>query len=199
MADAAGPDGDPRPDAEVWRLAARGDHDAFAVLFERYAQRVWNYAYRLSASWPEADDLTAAAFLTLWRRRRDVRLVDGSPLPWLLTVTNHCARSERRRVARFLRAAPRLATEHAGAGTAADHADALTEDAAVRAQLERVLTAVRRLPRAERQAVELCVLGRMPTADVAELLGLAEVTVRSRLSRARARLRDLTEGDHVDG
>jgi DNA-directed RNA polymerase specialized sigma24 family protein len=52
-----------------------------------------------------------------------------------------------------------------------------------------VLAAVRTLPRAEREAVELCLLGELPAADAAELLGVAEVSVRSRLSRARALLR----------
>jgi len=48
-------------------------------------------------------------------------------------------------------------------------------------------------PRAEREAVELCLLGDLSTADAAELLGVAEASVRSRISRARARLRTRTE------
>lgn len=192
---AAGPlDADPPTDADLWPSVARGDHAAFTVLFERHAQRVWNYTYRLTASWPQADDLTAAVFSTLWRRRADVRLVDGSALPWLLTVASNLSKNERRRVARFLRAMPRLAVDDARP----DHAEVLAEDAAAHARLERVLAAVRRLPRAERQAVELCGLGRLPVADAAALLGIAEASVRSRLSRARTRLRALTEEDRHD-
>ena len=172
-------------DADLWPLVEAGDHRAYTVVFDRHAQAVWNYAYRLTASWPAAEDLTSVAFLTLWRRRRAVRLVGGSVLPWLLQVTSTLNRNERRRLARFLRAAPRLAGEQASPDHAEDHADR----AGTRARLERVLVEVRRLPRAERAAVELCALGRVPVADAAELLGITEASVRSRLSRARARLR----------
>jgi RNA polymerase sigma-70 factor (ECF subfamily) len=56
-----------------------------------------------------------------------------------------------------------------------------------------VLEAVRTLPRAERQAVELCLLGELSTADAAAVAGVAEASMRSRLSRARARLRTMLE------
>jgi RNA polymerase sigma-70 factor (ECF subfamily) len=49
------------------------------------------------------------------------------------------------------------------------------------------------LPKAEREAVELVLLGELSTAEAAEVLGVAEVSVRSRISRARARLRAVEE------
>jgi RNA polymerase sigma-70 factor (ECF subfamily) len=61
--------------------------------------------------------------------------------------------------------------------------------------MARILAAVRALPRAERQAIELCLLGEVSTADAAVALGIAEVSVRSRLSRARSRLRGVLEED----
>ena len=47
----------PDTDAELW---ARGDKAAFAALFDRHAEAVWNHAYRLTASWSLAEDLTSA-------------------------------------------------------------------------------------------------------------------------------------------
>jgi DNA-directed RNA polymerase specialized sigma24 family protein len=61
--------------------------------------------------------------------------------------------------------------------------------------MSRVLRAVDKLPRAEQEAVRLCLLGEVPTADAAVVLGVTEVSVRSRLSRARARLRELLPED----
>ena len=180
---------EPPTDAELVSSIRDSDHGAFTELFERHAQAVWNYAYRLTASWAEAEDVTAAVYLTLWRRRRDVRIVNGSALPWLLKVTSTLVRNERRRVFRFLRALPRLAA----AETCQDHAEELADQAASRARLQRVLAAVQKLPRAEREAVELCALGRMSTRDTAELLGITDAGVRSRLSRARAKLHHLSE------
>jgi RNA polymerase sigma factor (sigma-70 family) len=100
-------------------------------------------------------------------------------------VAGNLARDERRGATRFGRALRRLPDT----SVEADHADDVVRRVDDDARMGRVLAAVRSLPRAERQAVELCLLGELPTADAAELLGVAEVSVRSRLSRARARLR----------
>lgn len=178
-----------RSDAELWRLIAADDHDAFTELFERHAQAVWNYAYRLTASWSAADDLLAQAFLAVWRRRSGAHLVRDSALPWLYTVASNECRGEQRRRGRFLRLAPTLARVDA----APDHADVIAEDSATRQRLSRVIAAIARLPRGEREAVEVCLLGNTSTSDAAELFGISEVSVRSRLSRARARLQKTTE------
>ncbi len=172
-------------DTELWQRAAAGDRAAFGELFERHVEAVWNHAYRLTASWAQAEDLTSSTFLLAWRKCPELRLVRESALPWLFTVAGNLARTEYRSTARYLRAVRRLPGEH----TEADHADAVARRVDDDRRMRRVLTAVRALPDAERQAVELCLLGEVSTADAAALLGIAEVSVRSRLSRARARLR----------
>jgi RNA polymerase sigma-70 factor (ECF subfamily) len=180
---------DERSDAELWQLIAAGDHHAFTELFERHAQAVWNHAYRLTASWATADDLLSQAFLKVWRHRADVRLVRDSALPWLFTVTANVCREERRRNGRFLRVIPELATN----GTAPDHAERIAEHDAAQQRLARVVAAIARLPRGEREAVELCLIAGTTTADAAELFGISETSVRSRLSRACARLHQITQ------
>lgn len=178
-------------DSELWQHAAAGDRQAFGELFERHAEAVWNHAYRLTASWSQAEDLTSSTFLLAWRKCADVQLIRDSALPWLYTVAGNLARGEYRSATRFLRALRRLPGDH----VAADHADAVASRVDDDRRMARVLAAVQALPRAEREAVELCLLGDVTTADAAELLGVAEVSVRSRLSRARARLR-IALGDH---
>jgi RNA polymerase sigma-70 factor (ECF subfamily) len=69
----------------------------------------------------------------------------------------------------------------------------MAEDSAARDRLRRVLAAIDRLPRGEREAVKVCLLGDASAADAAELFGISEASVRSRLSRARARLQTLTQ------
>jgi RNA polymerase sigma-70 factor (ECF subfamily) len=61
-----------------------------------------------------------------------------------------------------------------------------------------VLEAVEALPRAEREAVELVLLGELSVTQAAEALGVAEVSVRSRISRARARLRKQLSDDTLE-
>ncbi|RSM91916.1 RNA polymerase subunit sigma-70 [Kibdelosporangium aridum] len=188
MTEAAVRDG-PRSDAELWRLIAADDHQAFTDLFERHAQTVWNYAYKLTASWSAADDLLATTFMTAWRRRGEVRLVRDSALPWLYTVTANLCRGERRRLSRFLRLVPKLATTE----STPDHAEKFAQDNATQARLRRVLAAIERLPPKEREAVQVCLLGGTSAADAAELFGISETSVRSRLSRARSRLHELSQ------
>ena len=176
-------------DRELWRRAAEGDQAAFGELFERHVEAVWNHAYRLTGSWSRAEDLASATFLTAWRKRAEVTLVRDSALPWLSAVAANLARSENRSTNRFLRAVRRIPVVEA----VDDHADAVAGRVDDDRRLREVLAAVRQLPRAERQAVELCLLGELSTADAAELLGVAEASIRARISRARARLRTRLE------
>jgi RNA polymerase sigma factor (sigma-70 family) len=174
-------------DQTLWERANDGDIAAFEHLFRRHAGAVWNYAYRLTGSWSAAEDLTSSTFLTAWRRRGQVSLVNDSARPWLYTVTSNLARREQRSVSRFARALGRLPRS----SVERDHAEDVAGQVDADRRLRMVLQAVATLPRAERQAVELCLLGNLSTADAATALGIGEVSVRSRISRARSRLRDL--------
>jgi RNA polymerase sigma factor (sigma-70 family) len=178
-------------DADLW---ARGDEQAFGELYDRYAEAVWNHAYRLTASWSTAEDLTSATFLTAWRRRTEMTLVRDSALPWLFTVAGNLARSEFRRKARFSRLLLRVPRND----VQRDHADEVVSSLDHEARLSQVLQAVERLPRAEREAVELVLLGELSAAEAAAALGVAEVSVRSRISRARTRLRKELADDTVE-
>ena len=74
-------------EAVTWRLALAGDGDAFGLIFDAHSGRVYRHARRLTNGVHDAEDVLGAAFLELWRRREDVRVVDGSVLPWLLVTT----------------------------------------------------------------------------------------------------------------
>lgn len=171
-------------DSQLWALSAGGSDAAFAALFDRHAATVYNHCFRLTGSWADAEDLTSTVFLQAWRRRSEVRITDGGLRAWLLAVAGNTARTERRSLARRLRLAGRAHPEP----PTADHAD----DVAARVDDERrmaaVLAAARRLPRAEREALQLCVWGEVPYPEAAEVLGVAVGSVRARVSRGRSRL-----------
>ncbi|MEU8078999.1 RNA polymerase sigma factor [Catellatospora citrea] len=173
-----------RSDGQLWADAADGDQAAFGLLFDRHVKAVYNHCFRLCASWSTAEDATQAVFLTAWRRRSDIRLVDGSALPWLLTVATNVVRGERRSARRRLAAMLRLPPDRDTADPA-DHVAGRVDD---ERRMRAVLRAARRLPRAEREALALCVWSSVSYADAAQLLGITEASVRARVSRARARL-----------
>ncbi len=178
-----------RSDTELWQTAAGGDHTAFTELFERHVQSVWNHAYRLTGSWASAEDLTSTTFLTAWRRRADITLIRESALPWLYTVVGNLARTEHRSSGRRLRLVRRLPEPR----TVSDHADTVVDQLDGEERLRQVLALVAKLPKSQRKSVELCLLGDLSLSDAAELLGVAEVTVRAHISRARAQLRAALE------
>ncbi|MBO3744324.1 RNA polymerase sigma factor [Actinoplanes flavus] len=165
-------------------LGQSGDPDDFEAVFDRYSRAVYNHAFRLTGSWSVAEDVTQSVFLTAWRRRAEVRLIDGSPLPWLLVTASHHARSEQRALTRWRNRLFRAPADEILPDPADDVAGRLDDERRMR----EVLAAVRGLPRAEREAVALCLWSGVPYSEAAAVLGVAESTVRSRVSRARARL-----------
>jgi RNA polymerase sigma factor (sigma-70 family) len=180
----------PRPDDhELW--AAAGDADrrtsraAFSTLYERHADAVWRHAHRLTGSRTAAEDVLAATFLTAWRRRAEVRFVADSARPWLLTVAGNEARTEWRRSVRH----ERLVRRVGAAPSVRDHSDAVVAQLDDRRRLHLVLDALQGLSTEHREVVELCVIAEVPQPDAARALGIRESTLRSRIRRARARLR----------
>lgn len=167
------------------------DRALYAVMFEENITAVWNYAYRLTGSWAAAEDLASNTFVIAWRKRDTVDLRHRDPRPWLFTVAANLARTEYRSRGRRRRALVRLGRpeqQH-------DHADAVISAVDADAHMHRVVAAVGSLPRAQRQVVELCLLGELDVGQAAEALEIAEASVRSNLSRARAKLRDILKED----
>ncbi|MEV4726301.1 RNA polymerase sigma factor [Micromonospora humida] len=183
-------------DEELWSSIAAGDEWAFGQLFDRYSRPVYNHAFRLTGSWSTAEDVTQATFLVAWRRRCDARLVDGSALPWLLVVATNAVRSEWRSARRWLALLRRLPGQRPTDGDLADEVSARLDD---ERRMTEVLAVVRRLPPAEREAVALCLWSGVSYPDAAAVLGISEVAVRSRVSRARSRLARLLPKEIQEG
>ncbi len=182
-------------DTELWSRSLEGEGDAFGMLFDRHRGRIFRHAYRLCPDRLDADDVTATVFLELWRRREKVRLVDGSIVPWLLVTTRNVARNARRAAFRYrklLNALPR-------ADDARDSLDSLDslDDYFYRHPLDAVghelAAALRGLNTVDRQVVSLVVLEGYTIAAAATILGLSPSAAKSRMYRARERLKDALE------
>jgi RNA polymerase sigma-70 factor (ECF subfamily) len=166
----------------------RDDPDALGALFDLHADRIYNHCFRATGDWAEAEDAVSTVFLEVWRHRRRVQLHDGSALPWLYGVaTNVCrnlTRSRRRRL-RAIAALPPAAAEP-------DHAERVTDRLGSVARMQHVLVAIEALPTREREVLALVAWAGLTYEQAAAALDVPVGTVRSRLSRARARL---TAGD----
>jgi RNA polymerase sigma-70 factor (ECF subfamily) len=171
-------------DEGLWTAARNGDARAYEQVYERHRDRVFGQAARLLRSRVEAEDVTALVFLEAWRRRTDVRVVDGSVLPWLLVTTNNVVRNVARAARRHRVAMDRIASL-APVRAEAEDAFAEVDEGAGRSDVRRALAALRP---ADREVLLLCVVGELPMEAAAAALGVPVGTVKSRLSRAKRRL-----------
>jgi len=163
-------------DAADWRALCDGDSGGLARLFDRHEARLFRHAARLLTAHEDAKDAVAIAFFELWRRQATVRLVDGSPLPWLLNTVSNTARNLERSARRYRALLGRV--------------DAAPVVEGVRSPDETgVLAALRRLPAKEQSVVVLTIMQGYHESETARALGIPIGTVKSRLSRAKARLR----------
>jgi RNA polymerase sigma factor (sigma-70 family) len=175
------------------RLRA-GDPDAFGSLFEEYAKAVYNYAFRLTGDWSTAEDVVALTFLEGWRLRETLDEDGGSLRPWLLGIATNVARNTRRAARRHEAALLRLPP----AQVVEDFAEELAgriDDAERLVAVQRSLAVLRK---SEREVVALCIWSGLDYAATGQALGIPVGTVRSRLSRARKKLRKLngtTDGE----
>ena len=174
-------------DAELWGRAVEGEADAFGVLFERHARSVYNYLFRRTADWSTAEELTSVVFLEAWRRRDQVELERDDAIPWLLGVATNVLRNLRRSQRRHRAALERLPRERTEDFAA--EVDARLDD---ERQMRAAVDLLGKLPRADQDVLALCVWEELTYGQAALALGIPVGTVRSRLSRSRARLRELS-------
>jgi RNA polymerase sigma factor (sigma-70 family) len=170
-------------EAETWQRALSGDGGAFAALFREHQARVYRRALSLVGDVHDADDVTAAAFFELWRKRRSVRLVEGGVLPWLLVTTINMARNHRRGALRYRRLISSL--PHGETQNAETVAVANLEAEALGVRLSKALS---RVTKADAALLVLTALDGLSITDAAQTLGIKPGTARMRLQRARHRL-----------
>ncbi len=179
-----------KSDAELIR-AAVDDPDAFRFLYDRYAARLHAFFTRRTGSADVALDLTAETFAQAWVSKRRFRdEAGGSAGPWLFTIARRVLiRSvSRRRVENTM--LERLQVDP----SAWDRGDVTPQERwldGLDADLEAALDS---LPRDQRRALELRVLGELSYSRIAGLVGCTPVAVRIRVSRGLATLRARLEG-----
>lgn len=181
-------------DAVLWERSRTTDPEAFGEIFDRHADAVHGYRARRLRSADAADDLVSIVFLEAWRRRDDVVLEQESALPWLFGVARRTLMRRTRDAMRHRAALRRMPA----ALIEPDHADDVVAEIDNSRRLAAVAAAFTRLRRSDQDIIALCVWQALDYSAAAVALGVPVGTVRSRLSRARARLSALVgdfEGD----
>ncbi|MGI8422527.1 MAG: RNA polymerase sigma factor, partial [Chloroflexota bacterium] len=177
------------PDEKLVSLSRNGDLDAFNRLVERYQSAVFGLCFRLLGRREAAEDATQEAFLSAYRALS--RFDGGNVRSWLLRIAANESKDELRR--RYRKDAPHSLDAPAGAeAIVRDIPDTRegAEQSAERSELHRIIEgALATLPFDQRQALVLVDLYEYRYEEAAEMTGVTLGTIKSRIHRARERLR----------
>jgi RNA polymerase sigma-70 factor (ECF subfamily) len=170
-------------DAEVISRSL-DDPACFSILWDRHAREIHRYVVRRIGV-TAADDVTADVFLVAFRRRHSFDLRRPASRPWLYGIAANLVGKHRRSEVRALRALARTGLDPVAASWS-DEADARVTASTQSRALAAALAA---LSADDRHTLLLVAWADLTYAEVAEALDIPVGTVRSRLNRARTRLR----------
>ena len=170
--------------------ARRGDLAAFDELVVEYEAQVYNLCYRILGSSASAEDAAQEAFVSAWRNIETFR--GESFKPWLMRIAANQCRDELRRRGRRPSTSLDSALEAGMPDPPA--ADPSPEATALNTELGRTLqAALDELPEEQRTAVVLCDVEGLDYSEIALAVNTSLGTVKSRISRARLKLRELMQ------
>jgi RNA polymerase sigma-70 factor (ECF subfamily) len=177
---------DDEPDAAVI-AASLTDPLRFGALFDRHATVLHRYLVRRIGP-DEAEGMVSDVFRIAFERRSSYDPDRPNARPWLYGIATNLLAKHRRSEARRIHAVARLAAQRV---PPPDLAETVTAAIDASDLWPRVAEAVTSLPEPERDALILHIWESLSYEEVADALGVPIGTVRSRLNRARTRLREL--------
>jgi RNA polymerase sigma-70 factor (ECF subfamily) len=184
----------PADEAALIRAAQRGSLDAFNSLVLRYQDSVFTTAYRIMGEAQTAADIAQDAFITAYRQIGTFR--GGAFRAWLLRIAANRCYDELRRHKRH----PTVSVERVGSEESADAPDlpdpsGTPEQIALSNELQRAIQdCIRALSAEQRVVLVMSDIDGLDYESIAKAIGAALGTVKSRLSRARAAVRNCLSG-----
>ena len=169
------------------RRAAKGDEEAFTLLYRRHQAALYRFALRMIGNAWAAEEIVQDVFMTLMRDPKKYDAARGTLGGFLYGVA-------RNRVMKHLERLPREVSleekndDGTGHGIVLQDASTPATQAEKRERVEQVRSAVLDLPAEFREAVVLCELEEMSYEEAARMAGCPIGTIRSRLHRGRALL-----------
>ena len=171
-------------ESDLVRASQDGDLDSFNELVRLYQRMAYNLAFRMLGDSQAAEDATQEAFFSAWRNIRRFR--GGSFKAWVMQITANACRDQMRR----LRRRPVVPLESLAEDIPAPSTES-PEDCALRRETgEQIQRGLATLSHQQRVAIVLCDVQGLSYEEVAEVMKCSVGTVKSRISRGRAQLRD---------
>jgi RNA polymerase sigma-70 factor (ECF subfamily) len=175
------------PEYSLVAQCLSGDETAWEQLVRLHTRHVYALCYRFTGSSAESQDLTQEVFVRVFRTLKSFRSTEGSFGTWLARVTrnlliDHYRRTRQERVTESIEEQLPTLQQGSAAGERPDQALAGREASEI------LQAALQKLSPDLREAVILRDLQEMEYREIAQVLGIPEGTVKSRINRGRAEL-----------
>ncbi len=183
--------GGPQDETELVERSRRGDLEAFNAIVVAYQDQVYNLCLRMLGSRQPAEDVAQETFLSAFRNVGRMR--GPTVRAWLLRIASNGCIDEIRRRHRQPQLSLDSPPDEGASGRKLDAPDpaAGPEQMVLRFELRDALRSeLLRLPADQRLAVVLCDVEGLSYEEIAATMGSSVGTVKSRISRGRARLRE---------
>lgn len=170
--------------AEILERVARGDHEAFASLYDMLSSRVFGLILRVVVDRSQSEEVLQEVFLEVWQSAARFAPNKGQGRSWVLTIAHRRAvdrvRASQASVDRDIRVGFRdIDVAH----------DGVAEQAELRIESRRVTEALTALPESQREALTLAYFGGYSQSEIAALVGAPLGTVKTRMRDGLSRLR----------
>ena len=175
-------------DELLLRRAQRGDPDAFEQLAGPLEQMIWRVCWHYTGDREAASDCGQEAMIRIWRNLNGYR-GDCAFESWVYRIAANCCMDWLRKKKRDRSVSMEPLREQGF--DPADTAPGTEEQAVAADEHRRLREAIAQLPEEQREALTMTQLERIPYAEAAALLGVSEGTVKSRVNRAKARLKEI--------
>ncbi len=182
-------------DEALIALVARGDDSALGELYDRVGRVAYGIAHRILRDERLAEDAVQEGFLAVWRSAASFRAERAKASTWIVTLVH-------RRAVDIVRREERRRTESLDADALPDAPDpsgSAEDEAWLGFERDRVLAAIRTLPDAQRETIELAYYGGYSQSELAERLGVPLGTIKSRMFAGLARLREVLDDAETEG
>ena len=184
-------------DELLLRRTQRGDPEAFGQLMEPMEQLIWRVCWHYTGDREASSDCAQEAMIRVWRALEGYR-GDCAFESWVYRIAANCCMDWLRKKKRH-----RSVSMEPMRDQGFDPADTSpgTEDQVIaKDERRRLREAIVLLPEDQREALILTQLERVPYEDVARMTGVSEGTVKSRVNRAKAKLKEiLSENNPLSG
>jgi RNA polymerase sigma-70 factor (ECF subfamily) len=175
-------------DELLLRRAQGGDPEAFEQLIGPLEQLVWRVCWHYTGNREAAEDCGQEAMIRIWRSLGSYR-GDCAPESWVYRIAANCCMDWLRKKKRDRSESIEPLKEQGF--DPADSAPGTEEQVVAADEHRRLREAIAHLPEDQREALVMTQLEKVPYEEAARLLQVSEGTVKSRVNRAKARLKEI--------